>query len=333
MPGQLLRRCPIWRRSSRWSCCRCATGAARRLRPRWAAVRTGSLTRRVSSQPTRWALARRGMAATSEHDRYAGSTPAVLQRRQRAMTDTRKREVACEAMLAVAAAMALALAVGGSGERGRQAEGRCVYVGPVGRLRLFLPARSGPPRRCTRRSATRSRRPILENVAETDSERAIEQLARAGYKLDLHDVVRLHGADPEGRQEVPEREVRACDRLQARRQRVDLFGPLLRGPLRHGPDRRQDDQVEHDRLYRRRSRSPRSCRASTRSCSARSRSIRTSRSRSSGSTPGSIRARKPTPPRRCSRRAPTSSPSTPIPPRRCRRPKRPASSASASRPT
>ena len=59
----------------------------------------------------------------------------------------------------------------------------------------------------------------------------------------------------------------------------------------------------------------------------------TSRSRSSGPTPGSTPARKPTPPRRCSTRAPTSSPSTPTARRRCSRPRRAASSPSARPPT
>ena len=65
---------------------------------------------------------------------------------------------------------------------------------------------------------------------------------------DLHDLFRLHGADPEGRQEVPEHQVRARDRLQARSEPLDLRGEVPRGPLHHRPDRRQDDQVEHHRL-------------------------------------------------------------------------------------
>ena len=55
----------------------------------------------------------------------------------------------------------------------------------------------------------------MESVPEADSERAIEQLARTGHEPHLHDLLRLHGADPEGREEVSEHEVRARDRLQA----------------------------------------------------------------------------------------------------------------------
>jgi hypothetical protein len=65
----------------------------------------------------------------------------------------------------------------------------------------------------------------------------------------------------------------------------------------------------------------------------RSRSTRTSRSRSSGSIPGSTRRRRPTPPRRSSIRAPTSSPSTPTRRPRCRSRSSAASMRSGNRPT
>jgi hypothetical protein len=143
----------------------------------------------------------------------------------------------------------------------------------------------------------------------------------------LHDLLRLHGPDQQGRQ-VSGREVRTRNRLQAR--------PSERGVY----DRRNSSRAAMCRVRspRRcpkpawpatspRSRSQKSCAASTRSCSARSRSIRISSSRSSGSTPGSIRARKPMPPRRCLTRASTSSPSIPTPPHRCRLPPSAASHA------
>ena len=44
---------------------------------------------------------------------------------------------------------------------------------------------------------------FVENVAEgPDAERAIERLARVRLRADLHDLVRLHGPDDQGRREV-----------------------------------------------------------------------------------------------------------------------------------
>ena len=46
-----------------------------------------------------------------------------------------------------------------------------------------------------------------------DAERVIRQLADLGQRADLHHLVRLHEPDAQGGQAVPEREVRARDRL------------------------------------------------------------------------------------------------------------------------
>ena len=59
-------------------------------------------------------------------------------------------------------------------------------------------------------SRERQRRPGL---------RALDRAARAHRpQADLHDLVRLHGPDAEGREEISERHVRARHRLQARRE-------------------------------------------------------------------------------------------------------------------
>ena len=160
---------------------------------------------------------------------------------------------------------------------------------------------------------------FLENVPEgPDAERAIEGLARAGNKLIFTTSFGFMDPTIKVAAKYPGREVRARHRLQDRAERHDLQRPLLPGPLHHRPDRGEDVEDRHSPATSSPSRSPKWSWASTRSCSARSRSIRTSSSRSSGSTPGWTRPRKATPPRRCSTRAPTSSPSTPTRPRRCK---------------
>ena len=120
--------------------------------------------------------------------------------------------------------------------RAGAAQGRLHLRRPGRRLRLDLRPRPGPPGRRGRTSATRSRRPIVENVAEgPDGERVIRNLAQDGNQLIFTTLVRLHEPDDQGGQALPGREVRALLRLPARRQRRDLQRPLLRGPrgLRH----------------------------------------------------------------------------------------------------
>ena len=102
-----------------------------------------------------------------------------------------------------------------------------IYLGPVGDLgwtyqhdlgRLEMVKEFGDKVETT----------FLENVSEGPDFRTLDRAARARrQQADLHDVVRLHGADAEGRQEIPERAFRARHRLQARQEHVDLFRPLL----------------------------------------------------------------------------------------------------------
>ena len=191
--------------------------------------------------------------------------------------------------------------------RRRQAQGRLHLCRAGRRFRLDLPARGRPAARSKRQFGDKVDDHLSRERQRGSGRGALDRAARARRpQADLHHLVRLHGPDDQGREEISERLLRARHRLQARQERRDLFRPLLRGPLHPGPDRRQDVEDRRARLHRLvpdpGGRSP----ASTPRCSARSRSTRTSRSRSSGSTPGSIRARKPTPPRRCSTRAPTS---------------------------
>ena len=108
----------------------------------------------------------------------------------------------------------------------------------------------------TIRAARRSRRPFrrqgrdhLRRERAGGRFRARHRAARPHRpRPDLHDLLRLHGADPEGRQEVSEHQVRARHRLQARAEPLDLCGEVPRGPLHHRPDRRQDDEDRHHRL-------------------------------------------------------------------------------------
>ncbi len=113
----------------------------------------------------------------------------------------------------------------------------------------------------------------------------------------LHDVVRLHGPDRQGRRQVPGCEVRARHRLQ---DRPRTSRPTIRASMKAAMSRARSRRRCRRPAWRATSppsRSRKSCRASTPSYSARSRSIPTSSSRSSGSTPGSTPARKPMPPR------------------------------------
>ena len=130
-------------------------------------------------------------------------------------------------------ALALALSAGGAFAAEKLKIG-FIYLGPVGDLgwtyqhdlgRLAIVKEFGDKVETT----------YLENVSEgPDCERSIEQLARAGNKLIFTTSFGYMDADAEGRQEISQREVRACHRLQARRQHVDLFRAVLRRPLHPG---------------------------------------------------------------------------------------------------
>ncbi len=91
----------------------------------------------------------------------------------------------------------------------------------------------------------------VENVAEDASRHSGDpRSCAAGLQADLHDLLRLHGPDHPGRQRIPGREVRTLHRLQARRQRRDLQFEVPRRPRRSGHHRRQDVEVRHARLSR-----------------------------------------------------------------------------------
>ena len=122
-----------------------------------------------------------------------------------------------------------------------------IYVGPVGDHGWSYQHDQG--RQAIEKAFRRQGRDHLRGERAGGRFRARHRAAGPHRpRPDLHDLLRLHGADPEGRQEVPEHQVRARHRLQARSEPLDLRGEVPRGPLHHRPDRRQDDQVEHHRL-------------------------------------------------------------------------------------
>ena len=193
------------------------------------------------------------------------------------------RSIAMRKRFAFAAGLALAACHRHRLRRG-QAQGRLHLRRADRGPRLDLPARPGSP---CRRGGVRGQgrdRLRLENVAEgPDAERGDHPPRPRRGRNHLHHLVRLHGPDQQGGQELSGREVRARHRLQARpRQRDDVLRPLLRGPLRHRPDRGADVEERRRGVHSPRSRSRRWSGASTPSCWARSPSTPTSRSRSCG---------------------------------------------------
>ena len=154
------------------------------------------------------------------------------------------------AMLMGAAAAALAIATAGGAQAADKVKACCIYTGPIGDFGYSYQHDQGRLAAAKALGDKVDARPIVENVPG-QRRRTRDRAARAQrLQHHLHHLVRLHGPDDQGRQEVPERDVRARDRLQARAQRLDLRRQVLRGALRDGPDRRQDDQVQHDRLHR-----------------------------------------------------------------------------------
>ena len=209
------------------------------------------------------------------------------------MTDFNRRTV----LGALGAAATLPLVPGMALRPGRAAQGRLRLCRPDRRLRLDLRPRTGPPpgRRGARRQGRdhhrreRRRRP---------GRRARHPPARPGrQQADLHHLVRLHEPDDQGRQAVPGRQFRARHRLPARRQRRDLQRPLPRGPRGDRHHRRHDVQDRHGG-YIGSFPIPEVVMGINAFQLAAQRSTRTSRPRSSGSRPGTIRPRRPTPPAR-----------------------------------
>ena len=159
----------------------------------------------------------------------------------------------------------------------------------------------------------------LENVSEgPDSERSIEQLVRAGNKLIFTTSFGYMEPTLKGREEISQRPFRARHRLQARRQHVDLFRPVLRRPLYPGHHRRQDVEIGRARLHRLVPDPGSHLRHQRHHPRRADHQSEYQGQDHLGELVVRSRARKPTPPRRCSIRAPTSSCSTPTHRRRCR---------------
>ena len=107
-----------------------------------------------------------------------------------------------------------------------------IYIGPVGDLGWTYQhdlARQAMVKEFGDKVETT----FLENVSEgPDSERSIEQLARAGNKLIF--TTSFGYMEPTLKvAKKSERAFRARDRLQARQKHVDLFRPVLRLSLIH----------------------------------------------------------------------------------------------------
>ena len=151
-------------------------------------------------------------------------------------------------------AAAAGLAVGARARRGASAQEKLkigfIYVGPIGDMGWSYQHEVGAARH--RRAVQGQDRHELPGERQRGPRRGALDRAAGAHRpqADLHHLVRLHGRDRQGREEISERDVRARDRLQARQEPRDLFGPLLRRPLHPGPDRRQDVEDRHDRLHR-----------------------------------------------------------------------------------
>ena len=232
----------------------------------------------------------------------------------------RRLVVTRRTLLGAAAATTAGGLAGRAGAAGA-AQGRLRLRRPGRRLRLQLRPRPGPQGGRGQHFGDKIKTTYVENVAEgPDAERVIRNLADDGNQLIFTTSFGFMNPTTKVAKRYPEGDVRALLGLPARPERRDLQRPLLRGPrgLRHHrrphvedrgrrlhrllPDPRGRDG--HQRLHARRAQGE----------------PRRSRPTSSGSPPGTTRPRRPTPPRRSSTRAPTSSPSTPTARRRCRPP-------------
>ena len=102
-----------------------------------------------------------------------------------------------------------------------------IYVGPIGDLGWSYQHDLG--RKAMEKAlGDKVETTYLENVPEgADAERSIEQLARTGHKLIFTTSFGFMDADAEGRQQIPERVLRARHRLQARQEHEHLRRPLL----------------------------------------------------------------------------------------------------------
>ena len=152
---------------------------------------------------------------------------------------------------ALAGAVALALTAGGAAAQQQKLKVGFIYVGPGGRPSAGATSTTVGRQAIEKALGDKVETTFVESVPEADSERAIEQLARTGHGLVFTTSFGFMEPTLKVASKYPEREVRACDRLQARAQPRDLCGEVPRGPLHHRPDRRQDVEVRHHRLCRR----------------------------------------------------------------------------------
>ena len=102
-----------------------------------------------------------------------------------------------------------------------------VYVGPVGDHGWTYQHDQG--RQAIEEAfGDRIETTFVESVKEgPDAERVIRQLAASGHGLIFTTSFGFMDPTIKGRQTVPGREVRACHRLQARQQCLDLFRSVL----------------------------------------------------------------------------------------------------------
>ena len=146
----------------------------------------------------------------------------------------------------------------------------------------------------------------LENVSEgPDAERSIEQLARAGNKLIFTTSFGYMDPTLKVAKKYPNVHFEHATGYKRDKNMSTYTGRFYEGRYIQGVIAGQDVEEPACSATSARSRSRKSSPASTPRSLARRPSIPTSRSRSSGPTPGSIPARKLTPPRRCSTRVPT----------------------------
>jgi basic membrane protein A len=130
-------------------------------------------------------------------------------------------------LLTASAAAALSLALAGGAQAADKLKACWVYTGPVGDFGYSYQHDQGRLAAAKALGDKVDATTFLENIPDSDSERAIEQLARSGCNIIFTTSFGFMDPNLEGRQEVPESDVRTCDRLQAQRQHVDLCGQIL----------------------------------------------------------------------------------------------------------
>ena len=236
-------------------------------------------------------------------------------------------------LLAAAAAASARRAALGAASAADKLKVGFIYLGPVGDLGWTYQHEVGR-QALVKELGDKIETTYLENVREgPDAERSIEQLVRAGNKLIFTTSFGYMDPTLKVAKKYPERAFRARHRLQARQEHVDLFGRFYEGRYIQGMIAGQDVEDRRARLYR-------LVPDSGGHLGHQRHDARRADGQSEHQGQDHLgqhlvrsRARKPTPPRRCSTRAPTSSCSTPISRPRCRSPPSAASSPSARTPT